>query len=81
MSSKHIFLHCLGYFALREHPVHGTKRQLVSTYQTVSQVTSNRKDKKMAFGPHILGYVAMSYEDLVAEYREAYWALQNLALP
>ena len=23
----------------------------------------------------------MSYEDLVAEYREAYWALQNLALP
>ena len=35
----------------------------------------------MAFGPRILGYVAMSYEDLVAEYREAYWALQNLALP
>ena len=35
----------------------------------------------MAFGPHILVYVAMSYEDLVAEYREAYWALQNLALP
>ena len=23
----------------------------------------------------------MSYEDLAAEYREAYWALQNLALP
>ena len=35
----------------------------------------------MAFGNRILGYVAMSYEDLVAEYREAYWALQNLALP
>ena len=42
----------------------------------------NRKVvKKMAFGPRILGYIAMSYEDLVAEYREAYWALQNLALP
>ena len=35
----------------------------------------------MAFGHRILGYVAMSYEDLVAEYREVYWALQNLALP
>ena len=35
----------------------------------------------MAFGPRVLGYVAMSYEDLVAEYRQAYWALQNLALP
>ena len=35
----------------------------------------------MAFGPRILEYVAMSYEDLVAEYREAYWALQNLAIP
>ena len=35
----------------------------------------------MAFGPRVLGYVAMSYEDLVAEYRESYWALQNLALP
>ena len=33
----------------------------------------------MAFGPRILGYVAMSYEDLVAEYREAYSALQNLS--
>ena len=35
----------------------------------------------MAYGNRVLGYVAMSYEDLVAEYREAYWALQNLALP
>ena len=35
----------------------------------------------MAYGPRVLGYVAMSYEDLVAEYRQAYWALQNLALP
>ena len=35
----------------------------------------------MAFGNRVLGYVAMSYEDLVAEYQEAYWALQNLALP
>ena len=35
----------------------------------------------MAFRNHILGYVAMSYKDLVAEYCEAYWALQNLALP
>ena len=35
----------------------------------------------MAFGNRVLGYVAMSYDDLVAEYREAYWALQNLALP
>ena len=24
MSSKHFFLHCFGYFALREHPVYGT---------------------------------------------------------
>ena len=35
----------------------------------------------MAFGNRVLGYVAKPYEDLVAEYREAYWALQNLALP
>ena len=35
----------------------------------------------MAYGPRVLGYVAMSYEDLVAEYRQAYWALQNMALP
>ena len=28
--------------------------------------------KNMAFGNRVLGYVAMSYGDLVAEYREAY---------
>ena len=31
----------------------------------------------MAYGNRLLGYVAMSYEDLVAVYRETYWALQN----
>ena len=40
-----------------------------------------KKNFTMAYGPRVLGYVAMSYEDLVAEYRQAYWALQNLALP
>ena len=50
-----------------------------------SSVEKRRKlqydKKKMTFGNRVLGYVAMSYDDLVAEYREAYWALQNLALP
>ena len=70
---KHIFLRCKGYFRKQRHPV--SYYLNVITLDTSSsslfarQTETLKRKNKMAYGPRVLGYVAMTYEDLVAEYR------------